>query len=170
MGRPRPGELVDVMATRVRARVDNADWAVDVAGTHVTVGDAAGMIDVRDDSDGRWRVTRGDSSEIAAAALVGDVVWVTTGGELFGIEVDRTGGAIRSTSRGRDALSAPMPATVVRVAAEVGARVSRGDSLVVLEAMKMELSIKAPADGVVTAVHCREGQLVQAGTVLVDLE
>jgi 3-methylcrotonyl-CoA carboxylase alpha subunit len=36
--------------------------------------------------------------------------------------------------------------------------------------MKMELPIRAPRDGVVTAVHCREGDLVQPGVVLVDLE
>ena len=73
----------------------------------------------------------------------------------------------RADGRG---LASPMPATVVRVIAEPGLRVSRGDTLVVLEAMKMELSIRAPHDGLVQAVHCTEGQLVQPGVVLVDLD
>jgi len=38
----------------------------------------------------------------------------------------------------------------------------------VLEAMKMELPIRAPHDGTIAAVHCREGELVQPGTVLVE--
>jgi 3-methylcrotonyl-CoA carboxylase alpha subunit len=42
--------------------------------------------------------------------------------------------------------------------------------LIVLEAMKMELPIRTAAEGVVRAVSCREGELVQPGTVLVELE
>ena len=39
-----------------------------------------------------------------------------------------------------------------------------------LEAMKMELAVRAPRDGVVTAVHCRAGELVQPGVTLVEIE
>jgi 3-methylcrotonyl-CoA carboxylase alpha subunit len=63
-----------------------------------------------------------------------------------------------------------MSATVVRIAVKSGDRVHQGDLLVALEAMKMELPIRAPRDGVVTAVHCREGELVQPGTALVDMD
>jgi pyruvate carboxylase len=62
-----------------------------------------------------------------------------------------------------------MPATVVKVLAETGSRVRRGDALIVLEAMKMELAIRAPRDGIVTAVHCREGDLVQPDRVLIEV-
>ncbi len=58
----------------------------------------------------------------------------------------------------------------VRVDAVPGARVRKGDTLLILEAMKMELPIRAPADGVVRAVHCREGELVTPGVALVDLD
>ena len=44
------------------------------------------------------------------------------------------------------------------------------DVLIALEAMKMELPIRAPRDGVVKAVHCQPGELVQPGQVLLDLE
>jgi 3-methylcrotonyl-CoA carboxylase alpha subunit len=63
-----------------------------------------------------------------------------------------------------------MPATVVSVMVEVGAHVTRGDTLVMLEAMKMELAIRAPRDGVVKAIHCQPGELVQPGTNVLDLE
>ena len=66
-------------------------------------------------------------------------------------------------------LTAPMPATVLKILAQPGAAVSRGDTLIILEAMKMELPLRAPADGVVVAVHCHEGELVQPETVLVEL-
>ncbi len=68
-----------------------------------------------------------------------------------------------------DSLAAPMPATVVKVLVEPGRQVRRGDTLIKLEAMKMELPVRAPHDGVVKAVRCREGELVQAGVRLLDL-
>jgi biotin carboxyl carrier protein len=66
--------------------------------------------------------------------------------------------------------SAPMPATVVKVLTEPGTRVRKGDTLIMLEAMKMELAVKSPRDGVVRAVKCRAGELVQPGVNLVELE
>ena len=62
-----------------------------------------------------------------------------------------------------------MPATVVKVLIKPGDRVARGDTVVVLEAMKMELPLRATGDATVKAVHCREGELVQPETVLVEL-
>ena len=66
-------------------------------------------------------------------------------------------------------LSAPMPGTVIEIAVAPGQQVHAGDVLLTLEAMKMELPIRAPRDGVVSAVHCSPGQLVQPGPPLVDL-
>jgi biotin carboxyl carrier protein len=67
-------------------------------------------------------------------------------------------------------MSAPMPATVVKVLVTPGAAVSKGETVVMLEAMKMELPIKAARDGVVRAVRCQPGELVQPGLPLVELE
>jgi acetyl-CoA carboxylase biotin carboxylase subunit len=78
--------------------------------------------------------------------------------------------ARRRRAGGPGDLSSPMPATVVKVLVEPGARVAKGDTLVMLEAMKMELPVKAPRDGVVRAVRCRQGELVQPGVDLVELE
>ncbi len=74
----------------------------------------------------------------------------------------------------RDAADRPiattMPATVSTVKVTAGQSVSRGDTLVVLEAMKMEIPITAPRDGRVTAVRCAEGAQVDPGVPLVELE
>jgi len=66
--------------------------------------------------------------------------------------------------------SAPVPGRVVTVAVAVGDLVEAGQTLVVLEAMKMEHTIRADADGVVAAIHVRVGQSVDAHTVVVTLE
>jgi acetyl/propionyl-CoA carboxylase alpha subunit len=75
----------------------------------------------------------------------------------------RAPGAIQS-------LTSPMPATVVKVLATPGQTVKTGDTLVIVEAMKMELPVRAPSDAVVTAVRCQERDIVQADQTLVELE
>jgi biotin carboxyl carrier protein len=68
------------------------------------------------------------------------------------------------------ALTSPMPATVVKVLAVPGQAVRSGDTLVIVEAMKMELPVRAPSDAIVKAVHCRERDVVQADQTLIELE
>ncbi|WP_145003394.1 acetyl/propionyl/methylcrotonyl-CoA carboxylase subunit alpha [Pseudomonas oryzihabitans] len=67
-------------------------------------------------------------------------------------------------------LTAPMNASVVAVSVAVGDAVAAGAPLVVLEAMKMEHSIRAPRAGVVAALFCSPGELVAEGAPLVELE
>jgi biotin carboxyl carrier protein len=66
-------------------------------------------------------------------------------------------------------ITAPMPATVLKVLVEPGASVKKGDTLVILEAMKMELPLRASGTGTVAAVHCRAGELVPPDAVLIEL-
>jgi 3-methylcrotonyl-CoA carboxylase alpha subunit len=73
------------------------------------------------------------------------------------------------TSAGHS-VTAPMPGTVIKINVRIGDTVSKGDTLVVLEAMKMELPIRAPGDARVKAIECREGDLVQPDTVLVEFD
>jgi biotin carboxyl carrier protein len=73
-------------------------------------------------------------------------------------------------AEGHQSLTAPMPATVLKVLVTPGSTVRTGDTIMILEAMKMELPVRVTADGVVRTVSCREGDLVQAGALLVELE
>lgn len=67
-------------------------------------------------------------------------------------------------------LQAPMNGSIVRLLVEVGAQVEAGSTLLVVEAMKMEHSIRAPHAGTIAAIFCTEGDLVAEGTLLVELE
>ncbi|MFP5415774.1 MAG: biotin/lipoyl-containing protein [Actinomycetes bacterium] len=71
---------------------------------------------------------------------------------------------------GRDKMSAPMPGVILTVDTAVGASVKRGDSLMVLEAMKMKNELKAPKDGVVAEIYVAAGQQVKFGETLVRFE
>ncbi|WP_320045879.1 biotin/lipoyl-containing protein [uncultured Ilyobacter sp.] len=70
---------------------------------------------------------------------------------------------------GVNTVTAPMPGTIINVGCHAGAKVSKGDILVVLEAMKMENEIMAPHDGTVTEVRVQQGASVNAGDILVVL-
>jgi acetyl/propionyl-CoA carboxylase alpha subunit len=128
------------------------------------------ILAVRPLGDRRYLVTLADGTQRVAFAARGDGgIWVFLHGRTFLIP----DAASPARSAGRDdaaALAAPMPATVVAVNVEPGASVSHGDVLVVLEAMKMELPIKAPRDGRVRRILCRAGELVQPGSPLLELD
>ena len=79
-----------------------------------------------------------------------------------------TGSVRRAATSAAGTLTAPMPATVIKVHVEPGDAVKKGDIVVVLEAMKMELPLRALGNGVVSAVRCREGELVQADATLIE--
>ena len=74
------------------------------------------------------------------------------------------------TQQAGDRVLAPMPGRVVLVKAEPGDSVQAGQEVLVLEAMKMELALKAPRDGVVAEVRAATGDFVEADAALLLLE
>ncbi|QGM47243.1 acetyl/propionyl/methylcrotonyl-CoA carboxylase subunit alpha [Methylocystis heyeri] len=66
-------------------------------------------------------------------------------------------------------LYAPIPARVARVLVSAGEKVTKGETLLILEAMKMEIAMKAPRDGQIASVFCSEGDLLSEGERLVEL-
>ena len=67
-------------------------------------------------------------------------------------------------------IPAHITGTVWKIEVEVGAEVADGDTVVILESMKMEMPVEAEDDGTVKEIRCQEGQSVQEGDVLVVLE
>jgi biotin carboxyl carrier protein len=120
---------------------------------------------------GRVRLTVGGRRTLAWAVDAGDTRWVFIEGDVVQVEMaDRLAPAGRRDAHGAESLAAPMPATVVRILVAPGQTVRRGETLVLLEAMKMEMPLRAPHEAIVKTVRCREGELVQPGVVLIDLE
>jgi biotin carboxyl carrier protein len=118
---------------------------------------------------GRFVVSRDGRQRLAYAIQTGGATWVFLDGEVAVIgpaaSRARTAGADEQSS-----LAAPMPATVVAIAVRPGQKVSAGDVLIRLEAMKMELPVRSPRDATVVAIKCREGELVQPGVPLLELD
>ena len=119
--------------------------------------------------NGRYHITRGTTRRVAFAAVARDT-WVFLDGRAYVVS-DRADGSPRRTRIDEpDALTAPMPATVLAIHVAPGTQVERNEVVMVLEAMKMELPIRSPRDGVVKALGCQAGELVPAGTRLLELE
>jgi acetyl-CoA/propionyl-CoA carboxylase biotin carboxyl carrier protein len=78
-------------------------------------------------------------------------------------------GRSRAAGAGGDELTSPMQGTIVKIVAEEGQHVSAGDTVVVLEAMKMEQPLTAHKDGTVTGLAVEIGQTVSAGTTICRL-
>ena len=98
----------------------------------------------------------------------GSKIWVHMAGRTYRFDLVRA-------SRGRSAdahgdLSSPMPGQVQKLLVVEGDSVQAGEALLVVEAMKMQLEIKAPHAGTVRRLMAREGQQVEAGVPLAELD
>ncbi|HVH02967.1 MAG TPA: acetyl/propionyl/methylcrotonyl-CoA carboxylase subunit alpha [Amaricoccus sp.] len=119
------------------------------------------------DADG-MRARRGGRNLHARVARAGSAVSVLLDGRITDFAVIDPLAVERSGGAGENRIIAPMTGLVRSVPVAAGDPVGRGDILVVLEAMKMEHSLRAAADGVVEAVHCAVGDTVSDGALLVE--
>lgn len=94
-------------------------------------------------------------------------VWVWCRGGVY--EFTNASGRTSAASEHAGDLLAPMPGRVRRTLVSAGDSVTKGQVVMVLEAMKMEHAIRAPRDGVVTRIAHGEGDLVEAGVALAEL-
>jgi biotin carboxyl carrier protein len=107
--------------------------------------------------------------------IIGAETNIVVGHARFGVAV-RDPRSFRSRQRagaseqGVKKITAPMPGKVVRILAAVGAQVEAGQSVIVIEAMKMQNELKAPKSGAVKKVNVVEGAAVEAGQSLAEIE
>ncbi|MGS1079523.1 acetyl/propionyl/methylcrotonyl-CoA carboxylase subunit alpha [Pseudoxanthomonas beigongshangi] len=143
-------------------------------------------------AEGRYRIEHdGRTHLIEGARLTGDLLGLRIDNEARRFRILREGErltvhdgqhrivleqvpAYRRTATadagGDHRVRAPMPGRVVVVRAKAGDRVTTGQELLVMEAMKMELALKAPRDGVIGELRASAGDFVEADAVLVTLE
>lgn len=76
---------------------------------------------------------------------------------------------IKGDPKNPNHLSATMPGTVVKVIAEIGEKVEKGDHLMITEAMKMETTVQAPFSGIVKDIYVQNGEAIQTGDLLIEL-
>jgi biotin carboxyl carrier protein len=115
-------------------------------------------------------LTSGGRQHRALVAADGPRRWVWTAGRTFVFTIPDAGRKPRrGGAGGHDSLEARMPGVVRKVLVQPGDAVERGQVLVLMEAMKMEIRLSAPHAGVVERVSVAEGQTVERGQVLVEV-
>ena len=179
---------IAVIATRLRAR--RAAEARMEAEARVCRGERLEF--VAQGNAGRYRIACGSRlDEVDGARLAGGMLSARINGEgrLFGISlhadrIDAHDGERRLSlqpvamyrheagagDHADDRVRAPMPGRVVAARVQPGDRVVHGQELLVMEAMKMELALKAPRDGTVAELRAQAGDFVEADSVLVVLD
>jgi biotin carboxyl carrier protein len=152
---------------RWAVRADEVTTAVELRGDAAIVDGSE--VETTALGDGEWLVRAGGETSRVFVAGPAHAPWIWHDGRAYRPEVSdpRARGPRRREAEGD--LSAPMPATVRAIHVATGDQVTRGQTLVVLEAMKMELPLRAPKDGVIGEVACRVGELVPPGVPLVTL-
>ena len=76
----------------------------------------------------------------------------------------------KSTHIFSEEVRSPMPGTILKIAVEIGQNVKANEPIIIMESMKMEMTVSAPADSIVENVFCTAGQLVEMNSVLVKLK
>jgi len=162
----------------VRIGEEEHEVLLDADGVHLDGEDVAAQVASIDGTPVRM-VTIGDEVHrvvVRSGASRGQyTLWLD--GYRFDVEAidertrainERSGAGAKST--GPAPVVAPMPGLIVRVNAAVGDLVGAGQGLVVMEAMKMENELRAPAAGKVKNILASPGTAVEKGTVLIELE
>jgi biotin carboxyl carrier protein len=139
----------------------------------VTIGDREWEVDARLSAQGIASLLVDGASYVADLAYADGARAVEVGGETYTVVVEeetrytiRTRGGLVSDA-GPQTVKAPMPGKITHVAVRPGDAIEPGDTLLVIEAMKMENELKASAAGTVAEVRVEPGQPVNAGDVLV---
>lgn len=107
-------------------------------------------------------------------ALHRGTLWAHVDGRTFTVEsagrTRRGGKSAGAGSANPGELAAPMPGKIIKVMVKTGAEVAAGDVVIVMEAMKMEYTLKAVAAGKVASITCEPGEQVPLGKVLAKLD
>ena len=139
-------------------------------GYLATLGDKTLFVEVLRAENGKLDLLIDGERVIAYVSSDAAKRWVTVNGQTF--VLTKSSGAKRSGA-GQDhasELAAPMPGVVRSVNIREGESVAKGQTLLVIEAMKMEIRIQAPFDGVVKSLAVKVGQTVEREQILVKLE
>lgn len=140
------------------------------AGFSVAGADQTTDVDIVAVPNGGYRITANGITRKATAECIGRNVMVQMGGRSRVFTLADPMSAITDSGGGGDTVIAPMPGLVTSISVEVGQAVTSGQTLMTIEAMKMEHALTAPRDGVIKEILTTTGQQVSVQARLIELE
>jgi len=135
------------------------------------LGDATLAVNLADTADGRSWLSIGERHVEVVVATRGDDVFVHYDGEAYQLRYRHPLDRLAASAGGSadDGIRAPMPGSIVAVQVAAGDAVTKGQTLLVMESMKMETTILAPRDGVIELLAFEKGQTFDRDALLVTL-
>lgn len=143
---------------------------------HCSDGEAAqhATATLRQASNGDWLVDIGGITRCVQISRDGDKVWLSDRNSADyssnTVLLQRGDEKRQTTHSAESVVRSPMTGRVVTVTAQIGETVAKGQALLIVEAMKMEHTLRAPRAGVISKIACVAGQLVEGGAELIELE
>jgi biotin carboxyl carrier protein len=136
----------------------------------VSIGERIILVEARPLPNDGWRLRINDKTYTVYSAAQGDQRFVQVDAADYTLTVPSTKSTRRKTSSTGDELTAQMPGQVMAVLVAAGDAVTRGQTLLILEAMKMEIRVTAPEEGQIRQVFVQTGAVVERGQKLVLFE
>ncbi len=159
------------------AKIDNKEFKVDLKqegkGFKVYLDGKPWVVTVASDKGSRLTLII-DDKPFDVILEADDHIFV--GGESYNVEIfDEQVGRLMKASAGRSekrelAVEAAMPGLIIEVTVKEGDKVTGGQDLLIIEAMKMQNQIQTPRDGVVKTIQVKKGQTVNSGDILIIIE
>ncbi|MBC7371171.1 MAG: acetyl-CoA carboxylase biotin carboxyl carrier protein subunit [Bdellovibrionaceae bacterium] len=108
----------------------------------------------------------------AEVQLIKTTLWIHFNGRTFAIENSGQGRKSRKagTAIGSNQVAAPMPGKITKILVKLGQEIDKGQAVLVMEAMKMEYTLKAEVAGKVADLSCKAGDQVVLGKVLAKID
>jgi len=163
--------------SRFTAVVGDATRAVEVVALgegryQVSVDGTVSTVDGRRTGAAGFSLLIDHALTDVSVVMRGDTYLVDVGGRVHRVQLldARRARTAAAPGAGEREVRAAMPGKIVAVLVEVGATVTRGQGLLVIEAMKMENEVTAPRDGTVQEIRAQPGQTVEAGELLAVIE
>jgi biotin carboxyl carrier protein len=155
---------------QIRDQVFEIDLERQLQGYRATVGGSTYEVEVLDEKPGVLSLRFQGRPVTLFWAADRSQKWVSLDGCTYILEKPSPRAEGTHSASGREArLRAPMPAQVRTIEAAEGQSVEKGQTLLVLEAMKMEIRLRAPWSGVITRLHTAAGQTVEKDEILVEM-
>lgn len=136
------------------------------------VGETEFAFQLRQNPDGHFDLISQHEHDNVHAAVDGDIIHVHLNGETYSLRFEHALQRLAEINEagGADQIRAAMPGSVVSLDVDSGTHVKKGQTLLVMESMKMETTIIAPRDGVVAEIQVAAGQTFDKDAVLLALE
>ncbi len=136
----------------------------------VSIGERTIPLQAQPLPNGGWRLLLNGQSHTVYAVAQGEQRFVQVDASSYSLTVPNSKSVRRTTHTSGAELVAQMPGQVTSVLVQAGEEAARGQTLMILEAMKMEIRVTAPADGHVRDVLVQQGSVVERGQRLVIFE